>query len=78
MIQRDIDPKGRGTTPTELRLLCSLFMSDDYGPDSVLDKTGEGSDDEIIRDWLDAQSRSHGYDSWVVAYHEIPTERETT
>jgi hypothetical protein len=71
IMQHKTSSKGRGTTLAELKLLCSLFMSDDHGDDSVLDKNGEGSQDSIVQDWLDAQSRAHGYDSWVVAYHEI-------
>ena len=74
MTQHEMFSKGRGTTSTELQLLCSLFMADDHGDRSVLNKKGEGSDDSIVRDWLDAQARAHGYDSWVVAYHVINKE----
>lgn len=59
--------EARGTRPEELKLLCSLFMSDDHGADSVL----QGDDDDIVRDFLDSQARAHGYANWVVAYHEI-------
>lgn len=63
--------QGRGTTRTELKHLCALFMADDHGDQSVLAKNGEGSPDEVVRDWLDTQARAHGFDSWVAAYHGI-------
>lgn len=66
----DMFSKGRGTTPEELKALCSLYMADDYGDDSVLIK-GDGNEDDMIRDWLDTQARAHGYDNWLAAYHEI-------
>jgi len=59
--------RGRGTTRRELKLLCSLYMADDHGDQSV--HTDE--DDDDVRDWLDNQSREHGFDNWIDAYHGI-------
>lgn len=75
MRQHEMLSKGRGTTAEELKALCSLYMADDYGDDSVLRKDDDG-EDEMIRDWLDTQARAHGYDSWLVAYHRIGVSRE--
>lgn len=58
----------KGVTREEFHAIASLFMSDDYGDDSVLAK-GDDSEDEMMRDWLDAQARQLGYDNWVDAYH---------
>jgi hypothetical protein len=68
------DDKIQATTTVELKLLCSMFMSDDHGDDSVLSKRGNPSEDDIIGYWLDSQANSHGYYSWVEAYLEIDNE----
>jgi hypothetical protein len=37
----------------------------------VLNKDGDDCEDAIVQNWLDRESKAHGYDSWIVAYHEI-------
>ena len=61
--------RGRGTTKEELKGLCSLFMCDDVPSQKILNPVM----DEVVRDFLDSQARSHGFDSWVDAYHMIET-----
>ena len=47
-----------------LRAMLNLFMCCDPWPADQIDK-------EVIEDFLDDQSRSRGYDTWVDAYHQM-------
>ena len=49
----------------ELKSLCDLMMVSDPWllPDA---------DNNIIVTMLDREARKHGFENWVVAYHELP------
>lgn len=55
--------------PTELRVLLDLYMVSDPWPLEY--------GNETLGDFLDKESRKLGYENWVVAYHELPTEEYT-
>ena len=52
-----------------LRAILDWWMCSDPWP---------GGDHDVIEEWLNGLCREHGYDSWVIAYHEVvePSEEE--
>lgn len=51
-------------TETALKALCNLLMCSDPTPVS-------SEDDAALTAFADAESRHHGYDGWIVAFHMI-------
>ena len=52
-------------TAQEFRALLNLFMCSDPWP------TDKKEENDIIEDLLVRESATRGYDSWVVAFHEL-------
>jgi len=48
----------------QLKCLTSLIMAADPSP--ISDDEGQA-----IRDFADEESRQHGYEDWIDAYHKI-------